>query len=1205
MRSFIRFFPLIILIAISQIFAQTDIPDKEEVSGVWQIEGSPYRINGEAIVPVDSQLIIQPGVRVEFKTGSNHEYANPAFDLGLLRVQGCLQVRGTADQPVIFTRQSDAGNWGLIFFDEGATDSSYLSFAKIEYASYIQYLQNWIDYYGALSIADAAITIENCRIINNANDGLYIKQAPVTISNCLIARNGQNGIRALSQSDLQITNVTVADNQQSGLDCGVNSQPQIINSVFWDNQNDLLLGNYSQISVSYSLLETSEVPGGVQSGKGNLWGKNPLFVDAPSGNYRLSANSFAVNSGTPDTTGLSLPATDADGQTRLAHGRIDMGAFERTDDYLRLTHPNGNEPFLAQTSESIRWQTNLSQVELQFSPDNGQSWQSVATVNSSTTFDWQTPDIHSEACLLKVIAGDNPTMADVCDTSFIISDHAIIRDGLKIAGHWTKNMSPVEIRGTAIVPPDSVLTIEAGVQIWLHAGRQFNFQSSDFDAGFLWVQGNLSAQGSEQDSILFTTKDSGHWATLLFDHADSILSGLKYVKIEQAAGIDSVNGQNYPAALALDNTNCELSHLHISRNATSGLLLSGESAPAVHNCRIDSNEISGIVVQSASRFSRPELFANRVTFNNRHGILLKDLTAAYVHDNIIEHNDSTGIYLQTGYATPVIENNRIGYQNFGIWCDNTAPKLVGDVVYHADTGIVLRTCSPDLGNVTLAKNKTAIDCQDASPVLTNTLFGQNTRDFVFAAGDNSAPTVSYCLTDQPYFATNIIDAGFNRLNTSAKFVGTGEHPFAITRGSAAIDHGTDENSLITLPEFDVAGNPRILDGNHDAADQVDIGAYEFAELIAGFKADPTSGAVPLIVHFSDQSVGNINSRQWDFGDGSESQETNPSHIYTNAGKFTVRLVVQGEAGRDTLIRQNYIYTKYPPFVCHPLADTSFAEDAGWQFIKSMRTVFCDSDSASSLTYSVKHSSSKVQISWQHDSLFVRSDTNFAGNDQLIVTAKDSIGLSVSDSFNVTFRQVNDPPVRSKALPDSLIFSSDSTVQLPLWDYYADVETPDQNLKFSIGTSSDSILARYDSTDGLLSIFSAPNFSGQANLFIRVQDDSGAALNDTIHLKVTLPTALKESSQPVIPAVFFMSQGFPNPFNPEATIRYGLPRAEKIEIDLFDILGRKISVLFAGQRNAGTYALKIDGDRLGLSSGIYFVILHSRHFQARQKIILIK
>ena len=49
-------------------------------------------------------------------------------------------------------------------------------------------------------------------------------------------------------------------------------------------------------------------------------------------------------------------------------------------------------------------------------------------------------------------------------------------------------------------------------------------------------------------------------------------------------------------------------------------------------------------------------------------------------------------------------------------------------------------------------------------------------------------------------------------------------------------------------------------------------------------------------NFTDQSTGSIASRAWQFGDGATATTANPSHIYANAGTYTVRLTVTGTNG---------------------------------------------------------------------------------------------------------------------------------------------------------------------------------------------------------------------------------------------------------------------------------------------------------------------
>jgi len=66
--------------------------------------------------------------------------------------------------------------------------------------------------------------------------------------------------------------------------------------------------------------------------------------------------------------------------------------------------------------------------------------------------------------------------------------------------------------------------------------------------------------------------------------------------------------------------------------------------------------------------------------------------------------------------------------------------------------------------------------------------------------------------------------------------------------------------------------------------------------VADFGVDPSTGDAPLSVQFFDLSTGEITSRVWDFGDGASSSEREPSHVYTQAGTYTVTLTTSGPTG---------------------------------------------------------------------------------------------------------------------------------------------------------------------------------------------------------------------------------------------------------------------------------------------------------------------
>ena len=76
---------------------------------------------------------------------------------------------------------------------------------------------------------------------------------------------------------------------------------------------------------------------------------------------------------------------------------------------------------------------------------------------------------------------------------------------------------------------------------------------------------------------------------------------------------------------------------------------------------------------------------------------------------------------------------------------------------------------------------------------------------------------------------------------------------------------------------------------------------------AEFTGSPRSGAPPLTVQFTDLSSGGPTQWNWNFGDGSgNSTEENPSHVYQNAGTYTVTLTVWNAYSTDTEQKVGYI-----------------------------------------------------------------------------------------------------------------------------------------------------------------------------------------------------------------------------------------------------------------------------------------------------------
>lgn len=105
---------------------------------------------------------------------------------------------------------------------------------------------------------------------------------------------------------------------------------------------------------------------------------------------------------------------------------------------------------------------------------------------------------------------------------------------------------------------------------------------------------------------------------------------------------------------------------------------------------------------------------------------------------------------------------------------------------------------------------------------------------------------------------------------------------------------------------------------------------------------------------------------------------------------------------------------------------------------------------------------------------------------------------------------------------------------------------------------------------------------------------------TFNSRVTTKDTAKT---PEVITDYKLLQNYPNPFNSGTVITYYLPDESRINIELFDILGRKIKTLIDEVKPKGKY--KINFNPAGLSTGIYFYRLQAGSFVQVKKMMLLK
>jgi hypothetical protein len=119
-----------------------------------------------------------------------------------------------------------------------------------------------------------------------------------------------------------------------------------------------------------------------------------------------------------------------------------------------------------------------------------------------------------------------------------------------------------------------------------------------------------------------------------------------------------------------------------------------------------------------------------------------------------------------------------------------------------------------------------------------------------------------------------------------------------------------------------------------------------------------------------------------------------------------------------------------------------------------------------------------------------------------------------------------------------------------------------------------------------------------------QPSSGFILFDDLRaVEMGLATSNEDELFTDIPSDVELNQNYPNPFNPSTNITFGLPQNSKVDITVYDMLGRKVATVFAGTKPQGFHSVQFDASNL--SSGIYIYQLRTDFGMISKQMTLLK
>ena len=140
-------------------------------------------------------------------------------------------------------------------------------------------------------------------------------------------------------------------------------------------------------------------------------------------------------------------------------------------------------------------------------------------------------------------------------------------------------------------------------------------------------------------------------------------------------------------------------------------------------------------------------------------------------------------------------------------------------------------------------------------------------------------------------------------------------------------------------------------------------------------------------------------------------------------------------------------------------------------------------------------------------------------------------------------------------------------------------------------------AKYSSKEGPV----APELVVETGSLAKMNTLSSETKDETIMTTETAETTM-------LPETIGLQSNYPNPFNPETTIRYALPEASNVKLRIFNVRGQLIRTLLDGQQEAGFQTVRWSGrndNGQSVSSGIYFLRLETGGKMFTQRLMLQK
>ncbi|RKY16834.1 MAG: hypothetical protein DRP63_04725, partial [Planctomycetota bacterium] len=718
---------------------------------------------------------------------------------------------------------------------------------------------------------------------------IWCESGSLTITNCAFNGNGATteggAICCLNSSGSTLTNCTFSVNNSKwcgGAICCWNSSPTLNNCILWGNSasslgSEIFIYDSScTCTLNYCCVDNTGygfAAGGTIDDSNNCIFVDPQFVDAANGDYHLKSTSPCIDAGDNSL----LPAgvtTDLDGNPRIANGTVDIGAYEYQSSVQPLHITTTSLP---DATEGVPY-----------------SYRIQATGGNSSNYNWR---ISGQPSWLSINAATGelsgtPPAGSAGTYTFTVT----VDDGqqttskqfdltVNSAASLTITTTTLPEGEVGVAYPVTTLTATGGTPpyTWSDVNNTLQTYGLTLDSSTGEIRGTPT-QATPAGGVTVTIRvTDANNSTAQQDFTLVIYPELEITTTSLPDGYDGQTG--YSVTLVATGGNS--ANYAWSMSGTLPANLSWDAATATISGDIATGTAGDYPLQFEVTDGIQTVAVNLTL--TVHAPL--QITTTALPD---------GYDGQTGYSATLTATGGTGSYSWSVVSGNLPPNLALDSstgLISGDIGANASTNSPYRITVEVTDGQQTVQASLSITVwqelqITTTSLPDGTEGVAYSFGMSATggdgARYQWSASGLPRGLSIARDTG---VISGVPDVGTGGATYSVT---------------ITLTDTIQTETSQC---------QLYIAAPVFIPPHADFTADPTEerlGAGGVRVTFTDQSSGSITHWYWDFdGDGRwdidyTSPQPTVQHTYTTAGWYTVRLKVEGPAGKDVCEKFKYI-----------------------------------------------------------------------------------------------------------------------------------------------------------------------------------------------------------------------------------------------------------------------------------------------------------